>query len=552
VLHGHDRTTLESSTLAGKLESWAGRQPDAPAVMHHDDLITYKGLRDRAVGVAKGLLRIGVRRGDVVAALFGNEPDWLAACFGSAYVGATFVPLNTWHKSQELAWTLRHCEASVLLTMTRFMGKDYTKTLGDAIARAVTSSEPRREHDELPRLRHVVARGGGIPGAVQWQDFIDAGTPVPEAELAEALASVKPTDVAFVLYTSGSTSTPKGVQLLHGPLLKNGSQIGARRGIREADRVWLGSPLFYALGAANAMPAVLTRGAALVIQDYFDAGRAIETMSTWKATVYYGTGNMTQAILDDPSYSHTRLASLVKGHAGTTTAYKRLTLLEMGITHATGGYGLTECYGHSTGHRLDDPVDVKLQTNGTPLPGTEIIIVDPDSREPLAPGGIGRVLIRGFTTPGYLKDPSESAKALLKGGFFDTGDLGELDAAGRFIFHARLKEVIKAGGISVSPPEVEQLLCEHPAVHDAHVVGVPDDVHGETIVAFVELRGEATEAELRQFVRSKAASFKVPSRVFVRQAVEIPRLGSGKVARLQLREEGIALLANDNPNGQRH
>jgi fatty-acyl-CoA synthase len=285
------------------------------------------------------------------------------------------------------------------------------------------------------------------------------------------------------------------------------------------------------------MPVALTHGAALVLQDRFEAATAIQTIETTEATTYYGTGNMTHAILEHSSYRQARIGSLKKGNAGTTTQYKRMTLVDMGISRACPAYGLTESYGNATVGEADDPLDAKLSTNGRPLPGTELRIVDPTNHRPLDAGRVGLVLLRGHITPGYFNNPEETAKALRPGGYFDTGDLGLLDAEGRFVFYARLKEVIKSGGINVSPLEVEHQLAQHPHVREAYVVGVSDAVRGERIVAFVDTVQTVSEEELKHFVKERVASFKVPHHVLFRTEAQLPRVASGKVAKYKLAEE---------------
>jgi fatty-acyl-CoA synthase len=320
-------------------------------------------------------------------------------------------------------------------------------------------------------------------------------------------------------------------------VVANGFELGVRRGIVADDRVWFGTPLFYGLGATNALPATLTHGATMVLQDYYEAGAAIEVIHRTGATVYYGTGNMTRGMLDHPDYSQAKIGSLQKGNAGTVAEYKRLTLIEMGIKGAVPAYGLTETYGNATVGWPDDPLEAKLETSGAPLPGMELRIVDPATGRDLPQGEVGLVLIRGHTTPGYLDNAEETAKALRPDGFFDTGDLGRLDGDGRFIFHSRLKEVIKSGGINVSPVEVEQLIAGHPDVRDAYVVGVADPVRGELIVAFVDAAAKLAEDDVRSYIKERAAAFKVPHHVLFRSDAQLPRLASGKVAKHRLQEE---------------
>ena len=363
-----------------------------------------------------------------------------------------------------------------------------------------------------------------MPGALGWQDFRAHGRTVSTDAFRERAANVRETDAAFILYTSGSLAEPKGVLLNHGGVIGNAHGMGERRAIVSEDRIWLGSPLFYGLGATNALPIALTRGAALVLQGSFEAGAAITAINSSQATVWYGTGNMARAILDHPDYSQKKIGSLKKGNAGTMAEYKRRQDHPLGGASATVG-------------NHDDPLEAKLHTAGTPLPGFELRIVDPTTFAPVTPGQVGLVLLRGYTTPGYFANPEETMRALRPDGFFDTGDLGHLDSDGRFVFHSRLKEVIKSGGINVSPIEVEQLLVQHPHVRDAHVVGVADSVRGELIVAFVDATHPTSEIDLRNFVKERAASFKVPHHVFFRNEHQLPRLASGKVAKFRLAEE---------------
>lgn len=509
-------------TLAAVVAETAHARPAAPAIFYEDRCVSYGELYARAVAAAKGLLGLGVKRGDRIGVVLGNEPDFVVMDLAAGLAGAGFVPLNTWYKAGELKWTAAHCGLSVIVAARRFLKTDYGEVL-EAL------------RPELPELRHLVFTSDPIAGALSWSDFIAAGEGVGAETLAAAHAD--PEATALVLYTSGSTAEPKGVRLAHRGVVENGFELGQRREIGPEDRVWIASPLFYALGATNALPAALTAGASIVLQGAFEAGRAIETVRRTEATVYYGTGNMTRAILDHPDYAQRKIGSLVKGNAGTMTEYKRMTLLELGIRRAVPAYGLTETYGNATVGLADDPVEVKLATDGLPVPGMEMVIVDPDTGARLPQGAIGLVLVRGHTTPGYLNNPVETQKVLRPDGFFDTGDLGSFDGDGRFIFHARLKEVIKSGGINISPMEVEQLIAAHPDVRDAFVVGVADPVLGERIVAFVDAAHPVSEASLKSYVRETAASFKTPHHIFFRTEGQLPRLASGKVAKHTLAAE---------------
>jgi fatty-acyl-CoA synthase len=525
------------ATLGAVLDQMARTGGQRPAVIHFNETISYRELQQRAREAARALLALGVKRGDRVGVLLGNQPEWMVMCFAAAYVGATFVPLNTWYKKTELAWTLRHCELSVVVAAGRFLTQNYAAILQDLLPGLAQAQPGNLQSIEYPHLRVLAVLGEPLAGTLSWRELLAQARHATDADVESAAAAVRETDPAFVLYTSGSLAAPKGVVLNHGGVIRNAFSMGERRSIHSEDRVWLGSPLFYGLGATNAMPVALTHGAALVLQGSFDAGIAIKTVADTQATVYYGTGNMTRAILDHHDYAQAKVGSLKKGNAGTSTEYKRMTLVEMGVSLACPAYGLTESYGNATVGMADDPLEVKLHTSGRPLPGFELLVVDPATSAPLPAGQVGLVLLRGYTTPGYLGSPEETARALRPDGFFDTGDLGLLDADGRFVFHARLKEVIKSGGINVSPLEVEQLLVQHPDVRDAYVVGVADPARGELIVAFVDVRRAVDARALREFVKERAASFKVPHHVLFRTEQQLPRLQSGKVSKYRLVED---------------
>jgi len=517
-------TRPEANRLSAVLDATSAAAPSRPAILYRDRAISYAELQGESLAAARSLLVFGIGRGDRVGVLLGNQPEWVVMALAASYLGATLVPLNTWYKETELAWTIRHCGLKLLVSATHFLKADYLALL-------------HRIAPGCPSLKNLFFLGDVPAGVPSWADFLAAGRGVSNDELAAATAQARGDDTAFILYTSGSTADPKGVMLNGQSVVANGFELGVRRGIVSDDRVWFGTPLFYGLGATNALPATLTHGATMVLQDYYEAGAAIEVIHRTGATVYYGTGNMTRGMLDHPDYSQAKIGSLQKGNAGTVAEYKRLTLIEMGIKGAVPAYGLTETYGNATVGWPDDPLEAKLETSGAPLPGMELRIVDPATGRDLPQGEVGLVLIRGHTTPGYLDNAEETAKALRPDGFFDTGDLGRLDGDGRFIFHSRLKEVIKSGGINVSPVEVEQLIAGHPDVRDAYVVGVADPVRGELIVAFVDAAAKLAEDDVRSYIKERAAAFKVPHHVLFRSEAQLPRLASGKVAKHRLQEE---------------
>jgi fatty-acyl-CoA synthase len=335
-------------------------------------------------------------------------------------------------------------------------------------------------------------------------------------------------------------------------MIENAYAIGRRRAMNADDRLWLGTPLFYSFGAVNALPTAISHGASIVIQGHFEAGAALDVIETTRATVFYGIGSIPRALMEHPSYSRRRISSLTKGHPGLSPADRERVIVQMGIHLATQSYGMTEAYGHSCVGEPDDRLETKLYTAGRPLPGFELEIVDPATREPVPRGQSGLVLLRGHILQEYFRSPTETARAV-RDGYLDTGDLGAIDEEGRFCFQGRLKEVIKSSGNNVSALEVEALLLRHPDVRDAHVVGIPAPAEsglGELIIAFVEAGGGTTEEQLQAHVNGIAASFKAPHRVLFRASAELPRLATGKVARLQLQAQAASELDSAGLTGR--
>jgi len=322
----------------------------------------------------------------------------------------------------------------------------------------------------------------------------------------------------------------------------NGYGIGDRREIVAEDTIWLGSPLFYGLGATNCLPVSLSHGATLLLQDRFGPEQAIERIEQYRATVYYGMSNMTRRIVETPGFARSRVQSLAKGTLGIEREERRMVLEQLGVTGATESYGATETCGNCLGGFPGDPLEVKLATCGKLLPGFEARVVDPNSGEQLPGGQPGLLKVRGHIALGYLNNPGETGASFDTDGFYSTGDLGFFDSDGYFHYAGRIKEMIKTGGINVSPAEIESLIVSHRDVSEAYVIGVPDRDRGEGIVAFVVAADGVSETDIQQHVRRQAASFKSPHRVLFVAAEDVPRTASGKVARPRLKEQAAGAL----------
>jgi len=515
-----------SRTLPALLDEMARRQPEHELLVGEDgQRLGYAETRERARQLARGLLDLGVARGDRVALLMDNRPEWLLVAFAVTMVGATLVPISTWSRPRELEFVLGHCGASALVTVPALGGQDY---LG-----AVLQAGPR-----LAQLRRVVVAGGAAPdGLLELAAVAMRGARVPESALDAAERALAPEDVAFILYTSGTTSTPKGVQLCHGRLVENPWSIGERQRLTSADRVWMGISLFWSFGCANALLAVMTHGGTIVLQERLEPGAALALIERERCSVYYGTPNIALALTEHPDRGRRDLSSLRTGAAIGPPAAMQM-VMDLGARQICNVYGLTECYGNCSVTDARDPAEVRRTTVGYPLPGMELRVVDRDSRRPVRDGEVGEILVRGLLTPGYYADPERNAAAFDAEGFLITGDLGFVGEDGRLRFRGRIKEMVKTGGINVAPVEVEEVLLGHPAVEQAYVVGVPDPRREEILVAVVVARpGQAADPDaLRALCKDALAAYKVPREIHVMSREDLPVTGTGKVQKFRLAE----------------
>jgi fatty-acyl-CoA synthase len=512
-----------SRTIPDLVDELARRFPNREALVGAGQRYTYRQLRAEVRRLARALLALGVRRGDKVAILMGNRPEWIIADLAIAALGGVMVGVNTWATARELEYVLGHSDTRLLFTADRFLKHDYRALLGDIAPR-------------LPLLERIVGVADEVSEDwVRYSALAELAEWVPETAVDAAQRTVAPADIAYLLYTSGSTSTPKGVQLQHYALIENMWRIGERQRVTEHDRLWLAVSLFWGLGCENALLNLLTHGGCVVLQEHFEAGTALELIERERCTLFYGTPNMGQALHEHPDRTKRDLSSL-RGGATIGTPEQIQRVVDLGARAICNIYGLTETYGNCNVTDAVDPLEQRLTTVGRPLAGVDQRIVDPETGRPLPPGAVGEIRVKGYVTVGYYKDPARTAESFDEHGYFKTGDLGWADADGTLRFRGRIKEMVKTGGINVAPVEVEEVLMTHPGVQLAFVTGVPDPARDEVLAAVVVPKPGATltEEALCAFCRESLAVYKVPRRIRFAAERELPLTTTGKVQKNRL------------------
>lgn len=479
-------------------EFLAAAPREAEALVTPTARLTYGELLQRAKDAAGGMHALGLRKGDHVAILMGNDEHWLTHFYGAALLGAVTVPVNTRFKAAELEFCLAQADCKALFFAPRFLNQDF-----EAMVRAV---KPR-----LARLAHAVPAGALRPAPF-----------VP--------AEVKPDDLLLIQFTSGTTAYPKGVMLTHDNMLRNAWAAGERIGVKPEDRYFNCRPFFHVGGSTLSALLCLVHGACLVTLPTFEAGAALAMMEAERCTLTSGNDTIFQMLMGHADFPRRKLA-LRGGWAAAGPETMKKIIHVLGARGICAAYGLSEASPNLAMSDWRDPEDLRVQGLATPHHEMQLRTVD------------GEIQARGWSVMrGYYNNPEATAKAFTEDGWLRTGDLGELHPGGRLKMVGRLKDVFRVGGENVAPAEVEEVLLAHPAVETAQVIGVPDARLGEVPCAYVTLKSgtAASEAELIAWAKARCANFRVPRYLRIVQDFEaIGMTASGKVQKAKLREHAL-------------
>ena len=535
------------TTLQAVLAERAAARADDEALVTASARLTYRDQYRAVRRAAKAMHALGVRRGDFVGILLGNDETWVTLFYAAAAIGAVTVPVNTRFKPAELAFCLAQADVKVLFTADRFLNIDFLSFLR-AAEPAVDRALPGKD---LPLLRHLVVIGDEIPAAGRRLDEVLASGDGVADETLDALAvQVTPADLLLIQFTSGTTAYPKAVMLTHDNMLRNAWAVGLRLGITADDRYFNCRPFFHVAGTTLSLLVSLVAGACLVTLPTFEAGAALAMMARERCTLTSGNDTLFQLTMGHPSFDPATL-SLRGGWAAAGPETIRNIIERMGAREICVAYGLSEASPNVVLNDRRDPVELRIAGLAKPHDGIEVRITEPATGAMLPAGESGEIEVRGWNVMrGYYKDPAETAKAFTPDGWLRTGDIGVLTADGRLRMVGRVKDTFRVGGENVAPAEVEEVLLTHPAVATAQVVGVPNPRLGEVGAAFVTLKAGAavSTAELTEFVRQRCANFRVPRYLAIVASFDaIGMTASGKVQKHRLREHAIREFGLDAP-----
>lgn len=544
----------EPRSLGEWLHDCVAEFGDRPLVITDERGLSYRETADWAVRIADGLAALGVRPGDHVGVLIANFPEFVPVKFAVALAGAVAVPLNFLYRTEELEYVLRQSECRVLFTMTGFSGLDYLDMLDEIVP---GWSDGVRDHSRLPVLESVVqlsTDGRTREGALT----LDGLTELGERNAgATAGIEVDPLGPGDILYTSGTTGSPKGVLVTHDSVLRTGYASALTRAFGDGRRVLFSLPCYHMFGYVEGLIAATMVGGAVILLPSFDATGYLAGIERHRADDILCVPTMTVALLEHPDrgrYDLSSLSAILSGAAPAPVWLWEQVRDEFGVSEIVTGYGMTETGGAMTLTRPEDPLELNSITIGKPktagvagVEGGALVIyrtVDPETGEPLPEGAEGELVSSGPTMMlGFWGKPEETAKALRDGWVF-SGDLGRVRPDGYLEITGRSKELYKSGGELVMPKELEELLSALPEVSQAYLIGVPDERWGEAGCACIVAApgGTLTAERVIEICKAKVARFKVPKHVVFFDADELPKTPTGKVQKFRLVHEVKARL----------
>ncbi|MDW5562129.1 MAG: AMP-binding protein [Methanomassiliicoccus sp.] len=532
-------------TLGQLLDETVAKCPDNEAIVYadRDYRETWREFSDTIDRVAKGLMALGVKKGEKVAVWATNVPHWVTLQYATARIGAILLTININYKISEIEYVLTQSETENIFVIDGYRDTDYVATIYELVPELKTQPRDKLHSERFPHLKRVLFLGPEKHrGMYSMNEVMAMSVETSDGEYKERQAALSCYDVVNMQYTSGTTGFPKGVMLTHHNIGNNGYWIAANMNYTCEDRICLPVPLFHCFGCVLGVMASLNSGACLVILEKYDPVNVMMAVEKERCTALYGVPTMFIAVLEHPLFSKFDFSTLRTGiMAGSPCPVKSMheVVEHMNMREITIVFGLTESSPGMTQTRFDEPsIEKKCATVGRVLPGVEMRLFNPDTGLECAVEEHGEVCCRGYNVmKGYYNMPEETAKAIDKDGWLHSGDIGKVDALGYLSITGRLKDMIIRGGENVYPKEVEDFIHHMDGIQDVQVVGVPSQKYGEQVGAFIILKKgiQMTSEDVQDFCRGKIAWYKTPK--YVAFVNEFPLTASGKIMKYKLRED---------------
>jgi len=547
---GMSDVPLLGITVGEMVNATAAKYPDTEAVVsvHQNIRWTYREFLETCDKLAKGLMALGVERGNRVGIWAMNYAEWVLVQFATAKIGAIMVNINPSYRTYELEYVLKQAEIQTLILQGRFKTSDYVGMFYEACPEAYEQKPGRISSEKFPFLKNVIFMGD-IPynGMFTWNELMDGASEITNDELIARGESLSFDDAINIQYTSGTTGFPKGVVLTHHNVVNNGFIIGEGMGFTDNDRLCIPVPFYHCFGMVLSNLACVTHGSTMVLPSpVFDAEEVLKTIEKERCTAVHGVPTMFIAELTHPNFSKYNYSTLRTGiMAGSPCPIEVMKQVntKMNMTEIVIVYGQTETSPGVTMTTTKDPLERRVSTVGRAFPHTELKVIDPKTGKIVPTGEVGEICARGYCVMKcYYNNPSATHATLDANHWNHTGDLATVDEEGYFKIVGRLKDMVIRGGENIYPREIEEFLHHHEKIADVYVVGVPDIKYGEELCAWVKIKpGQTlTENEVKEYCKGKIAHFKIPR--YVMFVNEFPSNISGKIQKYKMREESIREL----------
>ena len=536
-------------TVGDLLDLRANEIPDKEAIVYNypesglELRLNYRQYNDVVNRLAKGLMALGVEKGDHIAVWATNVPEWIFLEMALAKIGAVLVTVNTNYKADEIEYVLRQGDIRMLFMIDGFRNNSYLESIYSILPEIRDIHDPLDQdirNGKLPELRKVVLISSDPkPGMLSYSQVLDLSEKVTDEELKARQATVSPYDVAQMQYTSGTTGFPKGVMITHHSLV-NQSHVATTRGsLRDSERYVSSMPLFHVAGCLGAVIYSVYLGCTLIPLVSFDPLKQLELFEKEKGSFTFAVPTMMIAMLNHPRFSEFDLSHLRSIFTGATPV--PVAVMEQ-IKTMIGAdcsivFGMTETTGAVTQSFHNDSFELKAETVGLPQPHTSIKIINPATGDAVKIGESGELLSKAFSNMrGYYNMPERTAETIDEDGWLHSGDLAVMHENGYIKIVGRVKDMIIRGGENIYPAEIEAFLMRHPKIADAQVIGLPDEFMGEEVCALIRLKPghDVTADELIEFCKAGISRHKVPK--FIRLVDAFPLTASGKVKKFELRE----------------
>lgn len=550
--YGQQPAELLGETIGDCLARIARTYPNQEAVVscHQNRRMTYQEFQVAVDRAARALLGMDVQPGDRVAIWSVNNIEWVIMQFATARIGAVLVNINPSYRTHELAFALRASKTKLIFMAEAFKKSRFVEMFLEICPEAYSDGDEPIRSVSFPHLKHaVVFTEAAINGLMTFESFLTQSQRISDERFEHMIEQLDIDDVINIQYTSGTTGTPKGVQLTHNNILNNGLMVGHGMNLTSEDRVCVPVPFYHCFGMVVSNLAAMTHGAAIIIPSpVFDVEATLRAVQNEKCTVLHGVPTMFIAELDHPDFNTFDVSTLRTGimaGAPCPVELMRRVVSDLNMHDVLIGYGMTESSPVSTMTAVEDSFEKRVETVGRVMPGQEIKIIDPATGQTVPRGTSGEVCFRGYHVMiGYDHELDATHEAIDDNRWLHSGDIGVMDDEGYVKICGRIKEMVIRGGENIYPREIEEFLHTLPDIADAYVVGVPDPKFGEELCACVRLKEGTPKVDmesLRATCQGKIAHFKIPK--YWLEVEEYPLTVTGKIQKFKLREVAMAQLA---------